>query len=37
MAKISELDAVKIQARAMITVVKALEAEFGKEKIHANC
>jgi len=35
MAKISELDAVKIQARAMIPVVKALESEFGKEKVHA--
>lgn len=34
MAKISEIDAVKIQARAMIPVVKALEAEFGKEKVH---
>ena len=35
MAKISEMDAVKIQARAMIPVVKALEAELGKEKAHA--
>ena len=35
MSKISEMDAVKIQARAMIPVVKALEAEIGKEKAHA--
>ena len=35
MSKISEMDAVKIQARAMIPVVKALEAELGKEKAHA--
>ncbi len=31
----SILDAVKIQARALIPVVKALEAELGKEKAHA--
>ncbi|MFH1951428.1 MAG: L-2-amino-thiazoline-4-carboxylic acid hydrolase [Pseudomonadota bacterium] len=35
MAKISELDAVKIRSRVMIPVIKALEAEFGKEKVHA--
>jgi hypothetical protein len=29
------LDAVKAQARALIPVVKALEAELGKEKAHA--
>jgi len=34
MAKISELDAVKIQSRVMIPVIKALEAEFGKEKVY---
>ena len=32
---ISMLDAVKIQARAIVPVVKALEAEIGKEKAHA--
>ena len=32
---ISMLDAVKIQARAIIPVVKALEAELGKQKAHA--
>lgn len=35
MARISTLDAVKIQARALIPVVKALEAELGVEKAHA--
>jgi hypothetical protein len=35
MARISMLDAVKIQARALIPVVKALEAELGKERAHA--
>jgi len=34
-AKISILDAVKIQARAVIPIVKALEAELGKERAHA--
>ncbi len=31
---ISMLDAVKIQARAIIPVVKALEAELGRERAH---
>lgn len=35
MAGISVLDAVKIQARVLIPVVRALEAELGKEKAHA--
>jgi len=35
MAGISILDAVKIQARALIPIVRALEAELGKEKAHA--
>jgi hypothetical protein len=35
MARPSPLEAVKIQARALIPVVKALEAELGKEKAHA--
>ena len=35
MARPSPLEAVKIQARAIIPVVKALEAELGKEKAHA--
>jgi hypothetical protein len=35
MSDISVLDAVRIQARAIIPVVKALEAELGKEKAHA--
>ena len=34
MPKISTLDAVKIQSRALIPVVKAFEAELGKEKAH---
>ena len=34
MASISQLDAVKIQARALIPVVKAVEAELGREKTH---
>ena len=34
MAEISILDAIKIQARALIPVVKALEAELGKERAH---
>ena len=34
MAEISMLDAVKIQSRALIPVVKALEAELGKERAH---
>jgi hypothetical protein len=29
------LDAVKIQARAVIPIVKALERELGKERAHA--
>ena len=35
MSKVSMLEAVKIQARAIIPVVKALEAEIGREKAHA--
>jgi len=35
MAGISILDAVKIQARVVIPIVRALEAELGKEKAHA--
>lgn len=35
MAKISMLDAVKIQARAVIPVVKALERELGVARAHA--
>jgi predicted hydrocarbon binding protein len=35
MSKISILDAVKIQATALIPVVKALEAELGKERAHS--
>lgn len=35
MSKISEFDAVKIESRVMIPVIKALEVEFGKEKVHA--
>jgi L-2-amino-thiazoline-4-carboxylic acid hydrolase len=35
MAKVSMLEAVKIQARALIPVVKALEAELGKARAHA--
>ena len=35
MPSTSILDAVKIQARALIPVVKALEAELGKEKAHS--
>ena len=34
-AKIAILDAVKIQARALIPIVKALEAEIGKPRAHA--
>ena len=34
MAKVSMLEAVKIQARALIPVVKALEAELGRERAH---
>ena len=34
MPSLSQLDAVKIQARVLIPVVKALEAELGKEKAH---
>ena len=35
MAGISSLDAVKIQARILIPIVRVLEAELGKEKAHA--
>jgi predicted hydrocarbon binding protein len=35
MAGISMLEAVKIQARALIPIVRALETELGKEKAHA--
>ncbi len=35
MSRTSILDAVKIQARALIPVVKALEAELGKERAHS--
>jgi hypothetical protein len=35
MAKLSMLEAVKIQARALIPVVKALEVELGKARAHA--
>ena len=35
MSKISMLEAVKIQATALIPVVKALEEEMGKERAHA--
>ena len=35
MSRVSMLEAVKIQSRALIPVVKALEAEIGKEKAHA--
>jgi hypothetical protein len=34
MSNISNLEAVKIQARAVIPIVKALERELGKEKAH---
>ena len=34
MSTISQLDAVKIQARVLIPVIKAVEAELGKEKTH---
>jgi len=34
-AKISILEAIKIQARAVIPIVKALELELGKERAHA--
>jgi len=34
MPKISMFDAVKIQSRAIIPVVKALEAELGKQRAH---
>ena len=34
MSRISSLDAVKIQARAVIPIVKALELELGKIKAH---
>jgi hypothetical protein len=34
-AKLSMLDAVKIQARILIPIVKALERELGKERAHA--
>jgi len=34
MSKISMLEAVKIQSRAIIPVVKALEVELGKERAH---
>ena len=34
MAKTSVLEAVKIQARAIVPVVKALEAELGKARAH---
>jgi len=35
MARVTMLEAVKIQARALIPIVRALEAELGKEKAHA--
>jgi hypothetical protein len=35
MARITSLEAVKIQARVLIPIVKALEAELGKQKAHA--
>lgn len=35
MAGIKVLDAVKIQARMLIPIVRSLEAELGKEKAHA--
>jgi len=35
MARVSMLEAVTIQARVLIPVVKALEAEMGKDKAHA--
>jgi predicted hydrocarbon binding protein len=35
MAATSMLDAVKIQARILIPIVRALEAELGKDKAHA--
>ena len=35
MTRIPMIDAVKIQARIVIPVVKALEAELGKERAHA--
>jgi predicted hydrocarbon binding protein len=35
MAKVSMLEAVKIQARVLVPIVKALEAELGKERAHA--
>ena len=34
MSNISILDAVKVQARAVIPITKALEAELGKKKAH---
>jgi len=34
MSNISQLDAVKIQARALIPVIKALEAELGEKETH---
>ena len=34
MAKISSLDAVKIQARAVVPIAKALEARLGKAEAH---
>ena len=34
-AKPSVLDAVKIQARIVIPIVRALETELGKERAHA--
>jgi len=34
MSEVSMLEAVKIQARALIPVVKALEVELGKERAH---
>ncbi len=34
MSDVSHLQAVKIQARAVIPIVKALEAELGKERAH---
>ena len=34
MSNISQFDAVRIQARALIPVIKAVEAELGKEKTH---
>lgn len=33
--KPTSLDAVKIQARAVITIVRALERELGKERAHS--